>query len=219
LISGNPSRRPIRSRNTLLAFKIAKWLASKGVRPNQISIMSIVFSALAALCLTFHSICINPLYTAMLIGAALFILLRLLCNLFDGMIAIEFGFSSKYGEIYNDFPDRIADSFILIGVGYAALSIKGSLELALLTALLAILTAYVRLLGASLGIKQYFIGPMAKQQRMALIIAACFLSIIIGKSVNSAWVFLITLGIIAIGSLITIGRRLRRILMDLKSVS
>ena len=33
-------------------------------------------------------------------------------------------------------------------------------------AVLAVLTAYVRVLGGSLGLTQHFIGPMAKQHRM-----------------------------------------------------
>lgn len=40
--------------------------------------------------------------------------LRLLCNLFDGMVAIEGGKKSDVGSLYNEFPDRIADSLLIV---------------------------------------------------------------------------------------------------------
>lgn len=39
--------------------------------------------------------------------AALLILVRSLCNLWDGMMAIEGGLQSASGAIYNDLPDRL----------------------------------------------------------------------------------------------------------------
>jgi phosphatidylglycerophosphate synthase len=206
-------RRPIRSRNSLFAIVTAKWLASHGFRPNHISLLSVVFSAFAALCLFFSSYVENPFHSLMFIGAAFFILLRLLCNLFDGMLAIEGGFYSKAGEIYNDFPDRLSDILILIAAGYVAKAITGSVELGLITAMLATLTAYIRLLGHAAGTKQYFIGPMAKQHRMAVIIIACLLS----TALNPGWIFVSALVLIAVGSVITIVRRLKSIVTDLEA--
>ena len=43
-------------------------------------------------------------------------------------------------------------------------------------AVLAVLTAYVRVLGGSLGVTQHFIGPMAKQHRMFTLTIATLLS-------------------------------------------
>ena len=45
---------------------------------------------------------------------------RLLCNLFDGMVAIEGGKKSANGDLYNDMPDRFADALFIIPVGYVA---------------------------------------------------------------------------------------------------
>jgi phosphatidylglycerophosphate synthase len=52
-------------------------------------------------------------------GAAACIQFRLLCNLLDGMVAVEGGKGSVTGPIYNEAPDRIADVLILIGAGYS----------------------------------------------------------------------------------------------------
>ena len=45
--------------------------------------------------------------------------LRLLCNMLDGMVAVEGGKGSRTGEIYNEVPDRIADPLLLVPAGYA----------------------------------------------------------------------------------------------------
>src|SRR3990167_576831 len=205
-------RRPIRSRNSHFASVTAKWLAAYGLRHNHISLLSIVFSIFVATCLFVSSYVGNPFHYLMFIAAAFFILLRLLCNLFDGMIAIEGGFYSKSGEIYNDFPDRPSDVLILVATGYAANTMTGGIELGWIAAILALLTAYIRLLGNVAGTKQYFIGPMAKQHRMAVIMMACIFSTVF----NAGWVFVSALCLIVVGSLITIVRRLKRIVADLE---
>ena len=54
------------------------------------------------------------------LGAIVGIQGRLICNLLDGMVAIEGGRKSKSGEIWNDFPDRLADPLVLAAAGYVA---------------------------------------------------------------------------------------------------
>ena len=41
-----------------------------------------------------------------LVLAALGIQLRLLCNMLDGMVAVEHGRATPVGALYNDVPDR-----------------------------------------------------------------------------------------------------------------
>src|SRR5690625_6282553 len=79
--------------------------------------------------------------------------------------------------MFNDIPDRLADPLILIGAGYAAATVGLGPALGWLAALLAVLTAYIRVMGVSLGAPADFSGPMAKQHRMAVITAACILSL------------------------------------------
>ena len=92
-----------------------------------------------------------------------------MCNLLDGMVAIEGGKKSPVGSLYNEFPDRIADSLFIVALGYAI----GWPALGWFGALAAALTAYIRVFGGSLGFDQDFRGPMAKQQRMTVLTAAC----------------------------------------------
>ena len=154
---------------------------------------------------------------ALLLATAALIQMRLLCNLLDGMVAVEFGKKTKSGEIYNDLPDRISDALTLIPAGYLSVWVSWGPELGWAAGLLAVMTAYVRMLGASLGSPHYFLGPMAKQHRMAVMTAACLLSAV---EVGLGWrgpVFTVALMIIVLGSLYTVFRRVHRIYQDLES--
>jgi phosphatidylglycerophosphate synthase len=185
-------RRPLASRDTAWARRIASTLARSSVTPNQISTVSIVFAALGAWAL------VNARPLA-LIGAAISVQLRLLCNLIDGMVAIEGGKQSPVGALYNEFPDRIADSLLLVAVGYAC----GVPWLGWLAALLAALTAYVRATGGALGLAQDFRGPMAKPHRMAVLTAACVLGAAEMQWNGTRWVLLAAAAVIAAGSALT----------------
>ena len=114
--------------------------------------------------------------TAALLAAAAAIQLRLLCNMLDGMLAVEEGFKTRTGDIYNDLPDRVADVLILVGAGYSIRYLPGGAMLGWAAAVAAVFTAYVRLLGGSLGVTQHFIGPMAKQHRMFTLTLATLLA-------------------------------------------
>ncbi len=137
---------------------MARRLATTRVTPNQISVASVAASLLAPLGL----LAIGGPGGASL--AILGIQLRLLANVLDGLVAVEGGKGSAMGALYNEFPDRLADSIILVSLGHAAQSV----ELGWLCALLAALTAYVRVFGGAMGQPQRFLGPMAKQHRMAV---------------------------------------------------
>ena len=55
-----------------------------------------------------------------LIATAACVQLRLVCNLLDGMVAIEGGKSTATGALFNEIPDRLADPLFLVPLGYAA---------------------------------------------------------------------------------------------------
>ena len=185
-------RRPLASRHTAWARRIASTLARSSVTPNQISTVSIAFAALGAWAL----VDARPLA---LVGAAICVQLRLLCNLIDGMVAIEGGKQSPVGALYNEFPDRIADSLLLVALGYAS----GAPWLGWLAALLAALTAYVRATGGALGLAQDFRGPMAKPHRMAVLTVACLAGAAEMQWNGTRWALLVAAVVIAAGAALT----------------
>ncbi|MCU1763022.1 CDP-alcohol phosphatidyltransferase family protein [Pseudomonas sp. 14P_8.1_Bac3] len=200
------NRRPIKTRSSGWAKRITGFLVKRDLSPNQISVASIVFALLGIVALNIDTGITGSILCA--IG----IQLRLLCNLFDGMVAIEGGKKSDIGSLYNEFPDRIADSLLIVGLGYAI----GYPDLGWFAALAAALTAYVRVFGGSIGLKQSFIGPMAKQHRMAVMTAALLLNAVEASIYGTHYVLLIALVIIALGSVATCVTRTLGISRQLK---
>lgn len=204
---GKEDRRPIAARSTGWARALSAALARSSITPNQISVLSIFFAAGGAAALLHWPGILG------LIACAIGIQLRLICNLLDGMVAMEGGKQTPTGALYNEYPDRIADSLLIVALGYAA----GMPWLGWLGALLAALTAYVRLSGASLGLAQDFRGPMAKQHRMFVLTAACVLAIIEQLTTRTYYALPAAAIIIAAGSLLTCMARTRAIAAQLKA--
>ena len=216
--TADPARRPLKSRQTRWAAASAAWLGRRGVTPNAISVVSIGFAVLAG---ASYAGCA---YTGMPPGAVGGLLVlacagiqgRLLCNLLDGMVAVEGGRGSVVGEIYHDAPDRVADVVILAAAGYAAGGTYGPV-LGWLAVVVALFTAYVRVLGRSLGAGVYFIGPMAKQHRMAALTVA---NLAAAAVIRWGWhrqVLHAGLALIVLGAVVTAARRLARITRDLRA--
>lgn len=200
------NRRPIKTRSSPWAQRAAAWLARSKVSPDQISLFSIVFAAAGAAALLWYPRPLGWLVCAACIQG------RLLCNLLDGMVAVEGGKQTSLGQLYNEFPDRVTDFVFIIALGYAV-----SLPwLGWLGALAAAMTAYVRAFGGALGLPQDFRGPMAKPQRMAVMTGGCVLGAIEQAAFGTIWVPTAASVLIALGSLVTCATRSRAIAAQLR---
>jgi phosphatidylglycerophosphate synthase len=201
------ARRPLASRSTRWAAFLATRSVRAGLTADGISILSLFAAAAGAASLLLLPRPWN--YLACAAG----IQLRLMCNLLDGMVAIEGGKKSKTGVLYNEVPDRLADSLFLVALGYAI----GTPWVGWLAALAAAVTAYIRVLGGTFGLAQDFRGPLAKQHRMFVMTMGCLLAF--GEDyfdggqralAAAAW-------IIAFGALLTCGTRIHAIARQLKA--
>ncbi len=195
------NRRPIAVRSSGWAQASAAALARSSITPNQISCISVLFAAVGGVALLAWPGAIG------LLICALCIVLRLLCNLFDGMVAVEGGRGTVTGALYNEMPDRIADSIFLVALGYAI----AAPWLGWLCALLAALTAYIRTLGGALGQTQDFRGPMAKPQRMAALTILCLIAAIEPLWGGHGLVMVAGLVVIVIGTALTVTGRVTRL--------
>lgn len=210
------SRRPIAARSSAWASAGATGLLKIGLRPNQVSVASIAFAGLSAYAMIASVSHQGWPRAFLLIGAAAGIAVRALCNLFDGMMAIEGGLKSRSGEVFNDFPDRLSDSLMLIGAGYAATWLSWY-EIGWLAALLAALTAYTRILGAVSGAGHDFRGPMAKPIRMAFIGTACLTATLEPLWGGEGQSFTVALVAVCAGCIVTMVRRLLNTIRILES--
>jgi phosphatidylglycerophosphate synthase len=210
-------RRPLKTRGRPTTAALASALTRRGVRPNHVSLAGVAFALVAAGALLALPHISAPLQAALLVAAALAIQLRLLCNLLDGLLAVEGGLQSATGELYNDVPDRFADVVIIVAAGYAIVWDWGG-PLGWAAASAALLTAYVRVLGGALGARQHFLGPMAKPHRMAVLTAACLLSLVeLAAAEFEGLLLAVALGVVLAGSLATFARRLSLVARELSA--
>jgi phosphatidylglycerophosphate synthase len=200
-------RREVSSRSNRLIRTLAVKTAASRITPNQISTASVAFAALVP---------VGMFWVGGPVGALIAITgiqLRLIANVLDGLVAVEGGKSSPLGALYNEFPDRIADSIVIVAIGYAC----SAPALGWAGALLAALTAYVRVFGGSLRLTQSFAGPMAKQHRMAVATAALAAAAILPASLGSI-AGQVGLWVIVVGSALTCVTRTRAIASQLEAV-
>lgn len=207
------NRRPLKSRDTAWAKRLAAVLVEARIQPDLVSATSIAFAVLGGAMLAFSGILPGWARPVALLAAAACVQGRLVCNLLDGMVALEHGQASSAGPIWNELPDRVADLLFLVGAGYGAYGLGWNVGPALgwLAGALAILTAYVRELGRGLGFPADFSGPMAKPQRMAALSVIC-----LAAALEPLWDghgLMMTAGLVVIvaGTAWTVIRRVRRL--------
>jgi phosphatidylglycerophosphate synthase len=218
-VTESADRREIKSREKDWSKRIAAFLARGHVTPNTISFIGLACAFMGGAALAMSGLSEGPFRIGLLIVAIFGIQLRLLCNMLDGMVAVEHGKGGPTGPIWNELPDRLADAFLLAGAGYGALPAEFILGPAVgwMCAVLAVLTAYLRELGRGLGFPADFSGPLAKPQRMGALTIAVALSLFDGLYERRGWALLIGLCVIAVGTAYTAGRRTWRLAHSLRA--
>ncbi len=200
-------RRPIAARHWRASQAVAGWLVRCGISANAISVAGMLCGIGAGVALACTALLPEFARLFWLLGATL-ILLRLLANMFDGMVALANGTNSPLGELFNEVPDRISDAATLVGCGYAA---GGAPILGFTAACVAMFVAYVRAVAKVAGAPQDYCGPMAKQQRMFAVIAFAVYCGVTPTAWQPSWgLAKAVLALIIVGSVVTALRRLWR---------
>ncbi len=210
------TRRPLKTRGSAWAGHFSRILLKSGVKPDGVSTFGI-FCAAGAGAAIMHAPASSHGWIFWLLGAS-GIQCRLLCNMMDGMLAVEGGLKSATGELFNELPDRLEDAFILVPLGYAG-GTSWSIALGWAAACGAIATAYLRAMGAGLTGRHDFRGPMAKPHRMA---AATFLcAVMLALDLAGIWLPVLKWGLagICLGIAITCYRRIASLARTLKNPS
>lgn len=207
------SRRPIADAFRSTAQGMVRLCVRWKIHPDTISYLSVVASALAAIC--FWKSMERPW---LLVAAPALCYLRLWFNMLDGMVAVASGQASWRGEILNDLPDRISDVLIFAGVAHSGWCAATSGYWA---AIFALLTAYVGMMGQAVGVQREFSGLMSKPWRMVTLHLGAWIALGLfwnerpnrfgGLSVLD-W----TCAVVVLGCVQTITVRLQRIFRALK---
>jgi archaetidylinositol phosphate synthase len=127
--------------------------------PNIISILSLIFAALAGI-----SYYLSHYF---LLLAFVFIILSALFDALDGKIARLRNLSSKKGDMLDHVFDRYSDIFIVLGMTF---SIYGNVYFGLFAIIGILLTSYMGTQSQALGLKRNYSGIAGRADRLLLII-------------------------------------------------
>jgi len=146
---------------------LLKILRKLRVSPNAITILSILLSILISY--FFWNSSNNSLY---FLFVAFGLLLRMMLNALDGMMARIYNLKSQLGEVLNELGDIVSDVLI-----YFPLILFESLkiEITIIFIILSIINEFCGLLGKIINGERRYEGPMGKSDRAFLIGGVCII--------------------------------------------
>jgi CDP-diacylglycerol--glycerol-3-phosphate 3-phosphatidyltransferase len=130
------------------------------------------------------------------------VLVRLLLNLMDGQVARALHLADDWGEVKNEFGDRIADAMIFISIGLSGYTETG---FALLALPLILLVSYLGILGKALGGQRVYGGLFGKGDRMVSLAIFSLYPALTGNLASYNYYLIFA----SLAALITIVQRLR----------
>jgi CDP-diacylglycerol--glycerol-3-phosphate 3-phosphatidyltransferase len=135
------------------------------------------------------------------------VLVRLGFNLMDGLVARELGLAGAWGEVKNEFGDRLADSAIFLGLGFGGYADARLVALALA---LILCVSYLGILGKALTGRRIYSGVFGKGDRMLSLALFTLYPLVSGNLASYNWF----LGFATLAAALTIAQRLRRVYRD-----
>ena len=155
----------IKPRFQQLLMPQLKLLKRLGISPNSITIFSILLSF--GIAYFFWNTSDNSSYFLIV---AFGLLLRMMLNALDGMMARIYNLQSKLGEVLNEVGDIVSDVAI-----YFPLIIFESLriEIAIIFILLSVINEFCGLMAKLISGERRYDGPMGKSDRAFLIGIIC----------------------------------------------
>ena len=185
-----------------LLMPLLKLLHNFGITPNFLSVFTIVFSFFIGY-LLFLGID-NQIY---FLFVSLGLLIRMMLNALDGMMATTYNLKSKKGEVLNEIGDILSD----IAIYFPFIYFKSlSPELIIIFISLSVINEFCGLLAKSIsGIRRYD-GPMGKSDRAFLVGIICivlyFTDFII---IYLDYIFLIAIILLIISSFLRLTKSLK----------
>jgi len=146
----------------------ARLFHNLGLTPNHVSILGIIFAALAAVAYTqweFNRI--------LLMLAPVLMLISGLFDALDGVIARVYGETTKFGGFFDSMLDRYADAFVLGGIIIGGLT---NLAWGLAAIMGSLLVSYARARAEAAGVKMESVGLAERAERIVLVVGASFVS-------------------------------------------
>jgi CDP-diacylglycerol--glycerol-3-phosphate 3-phosphatidyltransferase len=169
------------------------------VHPTTINISALLLSIIAGLSIYYSS---EHFYLWILIPIIAFV--RTALNALDGLIARRLKIKNQeYGEVLNEFMDRISDVAIFFGLGLASFT---SLWLGSLTVIMILLNSYLSIVSKAAGASRQYGGVMGKADRMGYLGIAAIAILLTNNLVIAEYL----LWFILLGTAITLVQRFQK---------
>ena len=137
---------------------IESWCVAHHVSPTAINMAGLVFAVLLGLALYFSS-----MQHLLLFLVPVFAFVRTALNALDGLVSRKMGVASGYGEVLNEFSDRISDAVIFMGLAFSEVA---DTVLGLILVIVILLNSYLSIASKAAGGSRQYGGIMGKADRM-----------------------------------------------------
>src|SRR3972149_204631 len=166
------------------------------IHPTTINLLALIISITGGLALFF-----SYQNTILLLWIPFMAFIRTAFNALDGLIARELKVKNQqFGEVLNEFIDRLSDVAIFLGLAFAPYI---NLQLASAAIVLILLNSYLGIAGKAAGGKRQYAGIMGKADRMFYLSVAA-IAVLITNNLN---IMNYLLGFIAITTIISLFQR------------
>ncbi|MEM7431737.1 MAG: CDP-alcohol phosphatidyltransferase family protein [Pseudomonadota bacterium] len=183
---------------------ICRWLASRGITANQVTIFALLVSIAVG-----ANLAMNPSSTTALFALPIWLFLRMALNAIDGMLAREHNMQSALGGILNELSDVIADAALYLPFALVA-GISTWAIIAIV--LLSVLSEMAGVVAVQVGASRRYEGPMGKSDR-AFVFG--LLALLLGFGVDLGNFLTPALWVIALLTVATVWNRCRKALLEL----
>ncbi|PRC93674.1 CDP-alcohol phosphatidyltransferase family protein [Solimicrobium silvestre] len=127
------------------------------VTPNQITVLAMSLSLLFGVALT-----VFPQHRWLWFAYPAFMLLRMMLNAIDGMLANATGQKTSLGAMLNEMGDQVSDVALYLPFAFLA---NVSAQLSVMVVILALLAEFAGVIAILTGSTRRFDGPMGKSDR------------------------------------------------------
>ncbi|MFB4162153.1 CDP-alcohol phosphatidyltransferase family protein [Geomicrobium sp. JSM 1781026] len=181
-----------------LVVKLHQW----NVTPNGVTVSAALLSILFGLLLYIQ------LHPVLLLLLPAFLLLRMMMNAIDGMLAKEYNQQTRLGMFLNEIGDMVSDAALYLPL---AIWIDVPVELIIGIVVIALVGEAAGILGIAVGSTRRYDGPFGKSDRAFFFSVLAFALYFFSFHSN---VYLIALGIVFILSVMTVINRIRAALKE-----
>lgn len=159
-----------------LLAPLLQGLIRMSISPNQITLFSMSFCLLLGVALA-----LNPQSKQLWLAFPLFMLLRMMLNAIDGMLANASQQKTPLGALLNEICDQVSDLALYLPFALAA-SIYTPLLLVVVIA--SLLAEFAGVIALQIGVARRFDGPMGKSDRA---FAFGLLALLVALNVSPLW--------------------------------